>query len=111
MLSFGNAIVTLLYYIYLMQSLHHTLLDICKYLMMQSYVWQMVCMRATEDVIHDIPMGSVGRGRGQAPHANAPPSPPPRPLISLEQLLATQNDHMTLLMENEIGCGADRQKP
>jgi hypothetical protein len=36
MLPFVNEIFTLLYYVYLMQSLHHILLDICKYLMMQS---------------------------------------------------------------------------
>jgi hypothetical protein len=33
MLPFVNAIFNLLYCIYLMHSLHHTLLDYCKYLM------------------------------------------------------------------------------
>jgi hypothetical protein len=39
MLPFVNAIVTLLHCIYLMQSLHHILLGLCKYLMMQSSLW------------------------------------------------------------------------
>jgi hypothetical protein len=73
-----------------------------------SYLWQMVHTRAAEDVALDIPEGSVSRGhrRGQAPHDNALPSPPPRPSVSLEQLLATQNELMTLLMQNEACCGA-----
>jgi hypothetical protein len=48
------------------------------------------------DVAMDIPL--VG---------NAPP-PPPRPLISLERLLATQNELMTLLIQNEPRRGAKR---
>jgi hypothetical protein len=107
LLPFVNAIVTLLYCIYLMQSLHHNVLDLCKYLMMQSSLWQMVRIRTSEDPILDIPEGCTGRGRGQAPRGNAPP-PPPHPLVSLEQLLVTQNDLMCLLMENETRCGANR---
>jgi hypothetical protein len=40
-----------------------------------SYLWQMVCIRADEDDVLDIPEGSVGHGhgRGQAPHGNPPP--------------------------------------
>jgi hypothetical protein len=34
MFTFVNMIVTLSHYVYLMQSLHHNLLDVCKYLMM-----------------------------------------------------------------------------
>jgi hypothetical protein len=68
-----------------MQSLHHNLLDVCKYLMMQSSIWQMVRTRTYDDAILDIPKGSVGRGRGQVPRGGAPPPPP----VSLEQLLAT----------------------
>jgi hypothetical protein len=68
-----------------MQSLHHNLLDVCKYLMMQSSIWQMVRTRTFDDAILDIPKGSVGRGRGQVPRGGAPPPPP----VSLEQLLAT----------------------
>jgi hypothetical protein len=37
--------------------------------------------------------------------------PPSRPPVSLEQLLATQNDLMRLLMENETCCGVDYQQP
>jgi hypothetical protein len=66
-----------------MQSLHDILLDICKYLMMQSLVWQMVHIRISEDPTLDIPEGSVGRGRGQVPRGGAP-HPPPRPPVSLE---------------------------
>jgi hypothetical protein len=38
-----------------------------------SYFWQMVCTRAAEDVMLDIPEGSAshGRGRGQAPRGNS----------------------------------------
>jgi hypothetical protein len=70
----------------------------------------MVCARTFGDPILDIPMGSAGRGCGQAPRGNAPP-PPPHPPVSLEQLLATWNDLMRLLMENETRHGADRQQP
>jgi hypothetical protein len=64
MLSFVNATVSLLYGIYLMHSLHHTLLDCCKYLMMQSCVWRMVRTRATNDNVLNVPEGSVARGHG-----------------------------------------------
>jgi hypothetical protein len=80
-----------------MQSLHHKLLDVCKYLMMKSSIWQMVHTRTSE--------GFVGRGRGGAP------PPPPCPPISLEQLLATQNDLMRRLVENDEHRGAERQQP
>jgi hypothetical protein len=109
MLSFVNVIVSLLYCIYLMHGLHHILLGYCNYLMMQSWLWQLVRTRATDDVVLDIPEGSAPRGRrrGQLACGNAPP-PPPRPPVSLEQLLATQNEFMTLLMQNEACCGAKR---
>jgi hypothetical protein len=57
----------------------------------------------------DIPEGSAprGRGRGQPSRGNAP-LPPPHPPISLEQLLATQNGLMTLLIKNEARHGAER---
>jgi hypothetical protein len=93
-----------------MQGLHHNLLDVCKYLMMQSSIWQMVRTRTSEDSILHIPEGSVGRGHGQVPRGGAPP-PPPRPPISLEQLLATQNDLMRRLVENDERRGAERQQP
>jgi hypothetical protein len=97
---FVNAIASLfIYCIYLMHSLYHILLDHYDYLMMQSCLWQMVRTRATEDDMLDIPEGSAlrGCGRGQPSRGNAPP-PPPHPSVSLEQLLATQNELMTLLI-------------
>jgi hypothetical protein len=111
MLPFVNANVTLLLCIYLMQTLHHTLLDICMYLMMQSYLWQILCTRAAKKAILDIPEGPDGRGRGQAPHCNAPLPPPPLPLVSLEQWPATQNDLMRLLLENEAHHGQTAHNP
>jgi hypothetical protein len=67
----------------------------------------MVHTRTFEDAILDIPEGSVGRGRGQVPRGGAPPPPP----VSLEQLLATQNDLMRRLIENDEHRGAERQQP
>jgi hypothetical protein len=89
-----------------MQSFHHILLDMCKYLMMQSSIWQMVHTRTSKDPILDIPEGSIGRGHGQVPRGNAPPPP----LVSLEQLLATQNDLMRRLVENNEHRGAKHQQ-
>jgi hypothetical protein len=107
MLPLVNAIVTLLHCVYLMQSLYHILLDVCKYLMMQSSIWQMVRRRTSEDSILDIHEGSVGCGCDQVPRGGAPP----HPLISLEQLLATQNDLTRRLVENDEHRGAERQQP
>jgi hypothetical protein len=90
-----------------MQSLHHILLDICKYLMMQSSIWQMVRTRTFEDPILNIPEGSVGRGHGQVPRGSAPP-PPPHPPVSLQQLFATQNDLMRRLVGNDEPRGAEQ---
>jgi hypothetical protein len=70
----------------------------------------MVHTRTSEDSILDIPEGSVGRGCGQVPCGVAPP-PSPRPPVSLEQLLATQNDLMRRLVENDEHHGAERQQP
>jgi hypothetical protein len=98
------------YCVYLMQGFHYILLDICKYLMMQSSIWQMVCTRTSVDPILDIPEGSVGRGHGQVSHGGAPP-PPPCPPVSLEQLLATENDLMRRLVENDKHRGAKCQQP
>jgi hypothetical protein len=69
-----------------------------------------MCTRTSEDPILDIPEGSARRGRGQAPCGNATP-PPPRPPVSLEQLLATQNDLMHLIMENETRHVVERPLP
>jgi hypothetical protein len=66
MLSFVNAIAPLfICCIYLMHSLHRILLDHYDYLMMQSYLWQMVRMRTTDDDVLDIPKGSALRGHGR----------------------------------------------
>jgi hypothetical protein len=70
----------------------------------------MVHTRTSGDAILNIPEGSVGRGHGQVPHGGAPPPPPPPP-ISLEQLLATQNDLMSRLVENDERHGAECQQP
>jgi hypothetical protein len=97
----------------LIHSLHHILLDYYDYLMMQSCLWQMVRTRATDDDVLDIPKGStpLGHGCGQRHHGNAQ-LPPPRPPVSLEQLLATQNELMTLLIQNGTCHGAERpQQP
>jgi hypothetical protein len=70
----------------------------------------MVCTRTVEELNHDNPEGSLARGRGQVPCGSAPP-PPPSPPVSLEQLLATQNDLMRRLIENDERRGAERQPP
>jgi hypothetical protein len=100
--------LSFIYSIYLMHSLHHILLDHYDYLMMQSCLWQMVRMRTTDDDVLDIPERSAppGRGRGQPSRGNTL-SPPPHPPVSLEQLLATQNELMTLLIQNEACHGAE----
>jgi hypothetical protein len=106
-LPFVNTIVTFSHCVYLTQRLHHNLLDVCKYLMMQSSIWQMVHTRTSEDDVLNTPEGSVERGHGQVPHGGAPPPPP----ISLEQLLATQNDLMRRLIENDERRGAEHHQP
>jgi hypothetical protein len=70
----------------------------------------MVHTRTFEDSILDIPEGSVRCGRGQVPRGGAPP-PPPHPLVSLEQLLATQNDLMRRVVENDEHCRDEHQQP
>jgi hypothetical protein len=70
----------------------------------------MVHTRTSEDSILDIPEGSVGHGHGQVTRGGTPP-PPPHPPVSLEQLLATQNDLMRRLVENNECRGAERQEP
>jgi hypothetical protein len=64
----------------------------------------MVCTRTVEELNHDSPEGSLACGRGQVPCGSAPPPPP----VSLEQLLATQNDLMRRLIENDERRGAER---
>jgi hypothetical protein len=67
----------------------------------------MVCTRANGDDVLDILEGSAAHGRGQPSHGNVPP-PPSRPSVSLEQLLATQNELMTLLIQNETRRRAEQ---
>jgi hypothetical protein len=67
----------------------------------------MVRTRTIEELNLDMHEGSAGRGRGQIPRGDAPPPPP----ISLEQLLATQNDLMRRLVENDERHRAERQQP
>jgi hypothetical protein len=57
----------------------------------------------------NIPEGSAGRGRGrgQAPHGNPPPPPLSHTPVSIEQLLATQNKLMSILMQNEACHGIE----
>jgi hypothetical protein len=71
----------------------------------------MVHTRATDDDMLNIPEGSAPRGcgHGQHPRGNAPP-PHLRLSVSLEQLLATQNELMTLLMQNEAHHGAEHSQ-
>jgi hypothetical protein len=70
----------------------------------------MVHTRTSEELILNMPKGFAGCGHGQAPCGNAPPSPP-QPLVSLEQLLATQNDLMRRLAENDERHEAERPQP
>jgi hypothetical protein len=109
MLTCANAIASLYCCIYLMHGLHHNLLECCNYQMMQSYLLQMVRTRANGDDVLNYPKGSAahGRGRGYPSCGNAPP-PPPRPSVSLEQLLATQNELMTLVIQNETRHGVEQ---
>jgi hypothetical protein len=67
----------------------------------------MVRTRTSEDSILDIPEGSIGCGRDQVPRGDAPPPPP----ISLEQLLATQNELLRRLIENDECRGTEHQQP
>jgi hypothetical protein len=90
-----------------MHGFHRILLEICKYLMMQSSLWQMVSTGTFEELSLDSPEGSAKHGRGQVSHGIAPP-PPPRAPVNLEQLLATQNDLMRRLIENDERRGAER---
>jgi hypothetical protein len=70
----------------------------------------MVRTRTFEELSLDSTEGSARRGRGQVPRGGAPP-PPPRPPVILEQLLATQNDLMRKLIENDERHGAEHQQP
>jgi hypothetical protein len=74
----------------------------------------MVRTRFVDELACDIPEGSAGRGCGQAPRGNEPP-PLPLPPVSIEQMLATQNnlmiaqnDLMRRLVENNECRGVGR---
>jgi hypothetical protein len=69
----------------------------------------MVHTRITDDHVLDIPEGSAlrGHGCGHPSRGNAPPPPSHSP-VSLEKLLATENELMTLLIQNEARRGAER---
>jgi hypothetical protein len=60
----------------------------------------------TGDFVLDMPEGSGPRHAATPirPHGAAPEAPPPPPLppVSFEQLLATQNELMRVLMENLV---------
>jgi hypothetical protein len=65
----------------------------------------------TGDFVIDVPEGS-GAHRGAAPigpretaHASPQPPPPPPPPVSIERLLATQNELMWVLTENLVHRG------
>jgi hypothetical protein len=88
-----------------MQGFHHIPLNMCKYLMMQSSIWQMVRTRTSEDPILNITEGSIRCGRGQVPRGGASPRPP----VNLEQLLTMHNDLMRRLVDNDERRGAERQ--
>jgi hypothetical protein len=97
-------------------SLHHTLLDLCMYLMVQSYLWQMVHTQSVDELAFDILEGSTGRGRSQALRGNEPP-PPPLPPVDIAQMLPTQNNLMTTqndlirrMVENDECRGAGRSQ-
>jgi hypothetical protein len=67
----------------------------------------MVCTRTFEELSLDSPEGSTGRGHSQVPCGGTPPRPP----VSLEQLLVTQNDLMRRPIKNDERRGAERQQP
>jgi hypothetical protein len=70
----------------------------------------MVRTRTFEELGLDSPEESTRHSHGQVQRGSAPP-PPPQPPVNLEQLLATQNDLMRRLIENDEHRGAERQQP
>jgi hypothetical protein len=91
--------------------LHHILLDLCKYLMIQSSLWQMVRTRSGKDVYDDVPEFST-HCRG-AFHPPVPPSSPSTPPVSLEQLLAPLNaivQKLAVIDERQAGQSQSHQQ-
>jgi hypothetical protein len=76
-----------------------------------SYIWQMVHTH-TGDFTQDAPEPSNAHAEvatnelRNIAHRTPPPPPPPPPPVSLEQLLATQNELMRVLTENLMQCEA-----
>jgi hypothetical protein len=76
-----------------------------------SYLWQIVRTR-TGNFTQDVPESSnahAGAAMNElrnAAHKTPPPPPPPLPPVSLEQLLATQNELMRVLTKNLVQCEA-----
>jgi hypothetical protein len=70
-----------------------------------SYLWQMVHTHIG-DFILDVPEGSGARHGAASigPHGAAPEAPP-LPPVSIEQLLATHNELIRVLMENLVHQG------
>jgi hypothetical protein len=66
----------------------------------------MVQTRAAEDATLDILEGSIRCGRGQVPHANPPP-PLSQAAVRIEDMLATQNELMWVLVRNEANRGVE----
>jgi hypothetical protein len=64
----------------------------------------MVCTRATE---LDILEGSAGHGHGEASRGNPLAAPPPCPPVSVKELLATQNELMSVLVQIEARHGLE----
>jgi hypothetical protein len=64
----------------------------------------------TGDFTQDVPESSnacAGAAMNElcnTAHGTPPPPPPPPPPVSIEQLLATQNELMQVLMENFVLC-------
>jgi hypothetical protein len=72
-----------------------------------SYLWQMV-RTCTGDFTQDVSESSNAHARAatielcNAAHGTPPPPPPPPLPVSLEQLLATENELMRVLTENLV---------
>jgi hypothetical protein len=72
-----------------------------------SYLWQMVCTHTgdfTQDALEpsNTRAGAAMNELRNSARETPPPPPPPPPPVSLEQLLATQNELMRMLTENLV---------
>jgi hypothetical protein len=68
----------------------------------------MMCTRSIKDHVLNIPEPSAYHGQAPCapPHGQEPLLPPPHPPVSLEQLLATKNELMRMLVESDACHGA-----